>query len=63
MYCFNSTVVMDHDGLFIYIDPGYPGSFHDISILKASDLYKNWRNFFTREYAYFEYVLGDHKVD
>ena len=59
MYCFNNTVVVDHDGLFIYVDAGYPGSFHDISILKASCLYKNWRNYFTHELEYFEYVLGD----
>jgi hypothetical protein len=37
MYAFNNTVVIDHDGLFIYIDPGYPGSFHDVNCLRQSE--------------------------
>lgn len=58
MYAVNNTVVVDHDGLFTYIDPGYPGSFHDINCLRRSDLYQNWRDHFQHD-DYFEYVLGD----
>ena len=28
IYAFNNTIVVDHDGIIIYLDPGYPGSFH-----------------------------------
>ena len=59
MYALNNTVVMYHFGLFIYIDGGYPGSYHDLDILRQSDLYQNWREYFTHRYDYFEYVLGD----
>jgi DDE superfamily endonuclease len=34
MYCFNNTVIVDHNGLLIYIDMGYPGKFHDVNILR-----------------------------
>ena len=51
MYCFN--------GLFIYVDIGYPGKFHDVNILRSSELFKQWRNFFTHDDDYFEYLLGD----
>jgi len=63
----NNTIVVDHDGLIIYIDPGYPGSYHDVSILRESELYKDWRQYFTREHRedgndYAEYLLGDRKL-
>lgn len=62
IYGFNNTIAVDHDGLIIYIDPGYAGSYHDITILRQSDLYRNWRNYFTvDEGEYFEYLLGDRK--
>ena len=59
MYAFNNTVVVDHDGLFIFIDAGYPGSFHDVSILRSSEFHANWREHFRHDDVYFEYVLGD----
>jgi hypothetical protein len=59
MYCFNNTVVVDHNGLFTYIDPGYPGSLHDVNCLRQSELYNNWRRYFTHTDGYFEYLLGD----
>jgi len=34
IYSLNNTVVVDHDGLFIFLDAGYPGSFHDVNILR-----------------------------
>ena len=57
----NNVVIVDHHGLFIYVDPGYPGSFHDVSCLRASDMHAAWRDYFTHDDAneYFEYVLGD----
>ncbi|KAL3700924.1 hypothetical protein R1sor_018946 [Riccia sorocarpa] len=59
IYSVNNTVVVDHSGLFIFIDSGYPGKFHDVSILRESDLYKNWRDYFQHDDDYFEYLLGD----
>jgi hypothetical protein len=59
IYSVNNTVVVDHDGLFIYIDSGFPGSYHDVSILRASSLYQNWRSHFEHRDDYFEYLLGD----
>ena len=35
MYCMNNVVIGDHHGLSIYIDSSYPGSFHDVSYLRA----------------------------
>ena len=63
IYAMNCTVVVDHDGLFIYVDGGYPGSYHDVTILKHSRLYRRWRRFFTRDANgnYFEYLIGDRK--
>lgn len=64
IYGFNNTIAVDHDGLIIYIDPGYAGSYHDITILRQSELYRNWRDYFTvGEQDYFEYLLGDRKYD
>ncbi|KAG9415386.1 hypothetical protein AC1031_008828 [Aphanomyces cochlioides] len=59
MYCFNNTVVIDHNGLIIYEDNGYPGKYHDVNILRHSQLYLNWRDHFTLNEDYFEYLLGD----
>jgi hypothetical protein len=33
IYAMNNMVILDHQGLFIYINGGYLGSFHDVSIL------------------------------
>jgi hypothetical protein len=33
MHCMNNIVVVDHHGLFIYLDFWYLRSFHDVSIL------------------------------
>jgi hypothetical protein len=42
MYYMNNMLVLDHHGLFIYLNNGYHGSFHDVNILCESNLYKNW---------------------
>jgi hypothetical protein len=55
----NFTVVIDHDGLIIFVDPGYPGSFHDVTIPRNSVLHANWRNYLSRTDETIEYVLGD----
>jgi hypothetical protein len=58
-------VIIDLDGLFIFVDPSYAGSFHDVNCLRQSHLHRNWRNYFTHENGgqgtnpYFEYILGD----
>jgi hypothetical protein len=59
IYCMNNIVVVDHQGLFIYIDPGYPGTFHDVNCLRHSDISQNWQNYFTITDDYQEYLLGD----
>ena len=38
--CSITHAVIDHDGLFIYVDPGYAGSFHDVNCLRNSDLHR-----------------------
>jgi hypothetical protein len=61
MYCLNSVVVVDHDGLFIYVEAGYAGSYHDVRCLRLSDLYRNWRQYFKNDDRdrVEEYLLGD----
>jgi len=55
----NNIVIVDHHGLFIYIDIGYRGFYHDVTILWHSNVYKNWRQYFMHGDDYFEYLLGD----
>lgn len=45
--------------LFIYVDVGYLGSFHDVTILKNSAMERNWRHIFTNIDDYCKFVLGD----
>ena len=61
MYCMNNVVIVNHHGLFIYVDLGYPSSFHDVNCLQASDMYGTWHDYFAHDDAnqYFKYVLGD----
>jgi len=33
IYSMNNTMVVDHQGLFIYSNFGYPSSYHDVTIL------------------------------
>jgi hypothetical protein len=55
----NNIVVVDHNGLFIYLDLRYLGSFHDVSILWQLDIQTNWHQHFVHINEYFEYLLGD----
>ncbi len=59
MYCMNNTMVVDHHGLFIYLDLGYVGSCHDVSILRQSDDQTNQHQHFVHTDKYFEYLLGN----
>ena len=45
MYCIKNLVVVDHFGLFIYVEAEFPGAYHDINELWRSDLAANWRDF------------------
>lgn len=57
MYCVNNTMVVDHCGLFIYADNRYFGSFHDVNILRESNMHANWCKFFVHIDEYFEYLF------
>jgi hypothetical protein len=59
MYSMNNTVIIDHDGLFIHVDPGYPGSFHDVTILKYFNVYDEYHERFTQMDGYHKYFLDD----
>ncbi len=54
----NNIMVVDHQSLFIYLDFGYLGSYHDVAILHQFELHKNWHQFFLHGDKYFEYLLG-----
>jgi hypothetical protein len=56
MYYMNNIVVVDHHGLFIYLDLK---SFHDINILRQLNMHTNWRQHFVHTNEYFEYLLGN----
>ncbi|KAL2630485.1 hypothetical protein R1flu_015171 [Riccia fluitans] len=58
-YCLNNIVIVDHNGLFIFIDSGYPGSYHDVNCLRNSTLFQHWRDYFTHNDREVEFVLGD----
>jgi hypothetical protein len=54
----NNTLIVDHNGLIIHLDLGYPGSMHDSTILKYSEIEKHWIDFF-HEPPYIEFLIGD----
>lgn len=41
------TLLVDHEGLFIFVNGGYLGLFHDVTILKNSWVEEHWRELFT----------------
>ncbi|CAG8533358.1 13963_t:CDS:2, partial [Dentiscutata heterogama] len=47
--------IVNHKGLFINYDIGWPASVHDAKVFQNSNIYKQSTNFFERE----EYLLGD----
>jgi DDE superfamily endonuclease len=50
-----------NDGLFIYVDAGFAGSFHDVRCRRNSHIHHNWREYFANDDldAVQEYILGD----
>jgi hypothetical protein len=59
MHYMNNKAIVDHNGLIIHLDLGYPGSMHDSTILKYSEIKKRWRDYFVHEPPYIEFLLGD----
>lgn len=61
MYCFNNVIIVDHDGLIIYCEPAFTGSFHDVRCLRNSHIHLNWREYFRNDDldVVQEYLLGD----
>jgi hypothetical protein len=57
--CNENTIILHHHGLFIYIDIGYHGFYHNVNILEHFNVYKNYCQIFTHVNDYFEYLLGD----
>jgi hypothetical protein len=55
----NTKVILDYKGLFIYIDCGYPRSYHDVNILGHFNIYQEWQQYFIHDDEYFEFLLGD----
>jgi hypothetical protein len=55
----NNTWIVDNQGLFIYINTRYMGSYHNVTILWHYDIYTNWCNHFTHTIENFKYLLGD----
>lgn len=45
--------------VFRFVDGGYPGSYHDLTIMKHSWMNANWRVAFVNLLRYCEYLLGD----
>ena len=57
----NNIVIVDHHGLFIYINSTYPGSFHNVTCIRSLELHGSWYEHFAHSDMdqYFEYILGD----
>jgi hypothetical protein len=48
IYVMNNIVILDHRGLFIYINSGYTlGSYHDVNIIHHLAIYWEWCEYFT----------------
>jgi hypothetical protein len=58
LYCMNNLVVVDHYGLFIYLDLGYLRSYHDVNIFCQLNIHKSWCQCFVPTYEYFKGLLG-----
>ncbi len=59
IYVMNNAVILDHHGLFIYINSGYLGSCHDVNIFCHWAIYRKWHQYFTHHDNYFECLSGD----
>jgi hypothetical protein len=52
----NNTMVLDHHGLFIYIDLAYHGFYHDVNNIHHSAIYREWHQYFIH---HDEFLLED----
>jgi hypothetical protein len=57
-YCVNNTVIVCYDGLFMHIDIGYPGSFHNATILRHFQFCLEWLIMFTNTDDHSKYLWG-----
>lgn len=53
----NNTALVDHIGVFMFVEVGYPWSYHDVTICKI--VKRNWKQLFTNHDDYYQYVQGD----
>jgi hypothetical protein len=44
MYAMNNTTILDHEGLFIYINFNYLEFYNDVNIFQHSSIYHNGGN-------------------
>lgn len=42
-------VTVDHDGLFIFVETSFAGSFHDVRFLRSTDISIRWKHFFSND--------------
>lgn len=47
IFAMNNTMVLNHHGLFIYINMSYFRFYHNINILHLSTIYWKWCHYFT----------------
>jgi hypothetical protein len=52
MYCMNNIVVVDHYGLFIYLDLVYLRSYHDVNIFCQLNIHKSWCQYFVHTWIF-----------
>lgn len=55
MYCMENTVIVSHEGIFLHFDLEFPGSLHNVTILRHSQLYQECLEHFTYTKNYFEH--------
>jgi len=53
IYAMNNIVILDHHGVFIYIDSSYLGSYHNVSILRHLAIYRKQCQYFISWDDYF----------
>ena len=49
-----NTTPVAREGLFLHLDLGFPGSFHDVTIFHHFDLHMHWCVQFTHHDIYFK---------
>ncbi len=59
LFVMNNTIIFYHIGLFIYKDSSYTWFYHDVNILRHSNVSREWRQYFTHDDEYFDFLLGD----